>query len=218
MIRLRITFSKTSAMRFTSHLDLHKTWERTFRRAALPLAYGQGFNPHPRLQLACALPLGFTSACELLDVWLNADDISFEVIRADLERAIPPGLVVHAVAIVDLQAPALQTQVRSVTYKVILLEPVHDLETRLAGLLAVESLPRQRRGKLYDLRPLIEELRILPPDQDAYAVLSMQLVAQEGRTGRPDEVLEALGVAPLEARVHRSNLILEPESIPVQSN
>ena len=46
-------FSKTDAMRYTGHLDLHRAWERTFRRAGLPLAYTQGFSPHPRINLAC---------------------------------------------------------------------------------------------------------------------------------------------------------------------
>jgi radical SAM-linked protein len=70
-MRLRITFAKTEAMRFTGHLDLHRTWERCFRRARLPLAYTQGFNPHPRLNLAAALPLGFTSQGEMIDAWLE---------------------------------------------------------------------------------------------------------------------------------------------------
>ncbi len=61
MQRLRLTFAKTAAMRYTGHLDLHTTWERTLRRARLPLAYSQGFHPQPKIQLASALPLGFTS-------------------------------------------------------------------------------------------------------------------------------------------------------------
>ena len=211
MIRLRIAFSKTSAMRYTSHLDLFKTWERTFRRAALPLAYNQGFNPRPRMQLACALPLGFTSECELLDAWLNAEALLDETIRADIEQAIPPGLKIHTLTQVDLQAPALQTQVRSAWYLVTLLEPAEDLDSRVADLLAAQRLPRQRRGKAYDLRPLIEYLHVLPLDEAGNPVLEMQLAALESRTGRPDEVLEALGLPPLVARVHRSQLLLNPE-------
>ncbi len=53
-MRLRITFSKQGALRYTGHLDLHKIWERTARRAGLPLAYSQGFHPHPQIQLAAA--------------------------------------------------------------------------------------------------------------------------------------------------------------------
>jgi radical SAM-linked protein len=59
--RLRITFAKQGALKFIGHLDLAKTWERILRRAQLALAYTQGFNAHPRLQLASPLPLGFTS-------------------------------------------------------------------------------------------------------------------------------------------------------------
>jgi radical SAM-linked protein len=74
-VRVRIHFHKTEAMRFTGHLDLHKAWERALRRAgsrsALRLAYSQGFHPQPRIHLACALPLGFTSECEVVDVWLE---------------------------------------------------------------------------------------------------------------------------------------------------
>jgi len=54
--RIRITFSKTEAMRFTGHLDLILTWERTFRRAALPLSYSEGFNPRPVINFAAPLP------------------------------------------------------------------------------------------------------------------------------------------------------------------
>ena len=72
-MRLRIGFAKNDLMRFTGHLDLHRSWERIFRRAGLPLAYTQGFSPHPRINLASALPLGFTSEAELVDVWLEAE-------------------------------------------------------------------------------------------------------------------------------------------------
>ena len=58
MERLRITYSKTAALRYTSNLDMHKIWERALRRARLPLAYSQGFHPQPRLTQACPLPLG----------------------------------------------------------------------------------------------------------------------------------------------------------------
>lgn len=214
MYRIRIIFSKTSAMRYTSHLDLHKTWERTFRRAGLPLTYSQGFNPHPKLQLACALPLGFTSDCELLDAWLNAEEFSEKDASDRLDKAVPPGLQVHNVNLVDLHASALQTRVRSARYIAILLEPVPELDLRVPELLVAESLPRLRRGKPYDLRPLIEDLQFIPPGEKDYPRLEMQLAARESHTGRPEEVLEALSLSSLAVRVHRSQLLLSPESLP----
>ena len=84
-MRVRITFAKTDAMRFTGHLDLHRAWERTFRRAGLPLAYTQGFSPHPRINLASALPLGFTSERELVDIWLE-QELPASAVTAALER------------------------------------------------------------------------------------------------------------------------------------
>ena len=206
-MRLRITFAKTEPMRYTSHLDLHRTWERAIRRAGLPLAYSQGFNRHPRLQLAMALPLGFTSNCELLDAWFETG-LDLPPVRAALERAAPPGLQVLAVERVDLLAPPLQTQVRSAGYIAALLDPVSDLDSRLDALLEVNKLSRERRGKAYDLRPLIEVLSMIAPDEAGNAQLYMQLAAREGQTGRPEEVLLALDIPPESARVHRTQLIL----------
>jgi radical SAM-linked protein len=213
MDRFRIHFSKTSAMRYTSHLDLHKTWERTFRRAGLPLVYSQGFNPHPRLQLACALPLGFTSDCELLDAWMNAESFSENEAHLRLEKAVPPGLKVHSMILVDPQAPALQTRMRSARYLATLLEPVPDLDQRVTHLLIAESLTRIRRGRSYDLRPLIEDLQIALLDEQDNQRLEMQLAARENNTGRPEEVLEALGLSSLAVRIHRSHLLLSPEQV-----
>ena len=206
-MRLRITFAKTESMRYTSHLDLHRTWERAIRRAGLPLAYSQGFNRHPRLQLAMALPLGFTSNCELLDAWF-VTALDLPPVRAALERAAPPGLQVLAVERVDQLAPPLQTQVRSAGYIAALLDPVSDLDSRLDALLEVKKLPRERRGKAYDLRPLIEVLSMIAPDEAGNAQLYMQLAAREGQTGRPEEVLLALDIPPESARVNRTQLIL----------
>jgi len=218
MHRIRIHFSKTSAMRYTSHLDLHKTWERTFRRTGLPLVYSQGFNPHPKLQLACALPLGFTSDCELLDAWLDTEELSDKEVLDRLEEAVPPGLQVHRINIVDLQAPALQTRVLSARYLATLLEPVPDLDQRVSGLLAAGSLPRLRRGKAYDLRPLIEDLQPESPDEKGNQRLGMQLAARENNTGRPEEVLEALCLLPLGVRVHRTHLLLSPDPSPAMAD
>ena len=70
-MRLRIYFIKNQQMRYTSHLDLHRAWERAFRRADLPLAYSEGFSPRPVLNIAAPLPLGFMSTSEIGDFWLH---------------------------------------------------------------------------------------------------------------------------------------------------
>lgn len=206
MQRMRITFAKTSAMRFTGHLDLHRAWERAFRRAGLPLAYSQGYNPHPRLNLAAALPLGFTGQAEIIDVWLE-HALPVAQTWAALESALPPGISLCQLEEVALTLPALQTQVEAAEYLIILLNELPELDTRLETLTNSKQLLRRRRGKDYDLRPLILELRSLPPEADGLQRLFMRLVTKEGATGRPDEVVEALGAAADAARVHRLRLI-----------
>jgi len=207
-MQIRIHFAKTAAMRYTGHLDLHRTWERTFRRAGLPLAYTQGFNPHPRLNLAAALPLGFTSDGELLDAWLELA-LPVEQVLAALEPALPPGLRVDRIEVIQGKAPTLQTQVRSSEYEVTLVEDCPDLPARLHDLLAVPSLPRTRRDRPYDLRPLIEALEPLPPDEQGRARFLTRLAARESATGRPEEVLDALGIEPAKARIHRTRLLFD---------
>ena len=208
-MRIRVTFSKTEAMRFTGHLDLHRAWERTFRRAQLPLAYSQGFHPQPRLNLASALPLGLTSQCELLDAWLETPQ-PLDQVFACLAKATPPGICVDCIDEVPESLPALQTQVTAVDYTVTLLESINDLPARVQALAASQSLPRQRRGKDYDLRPLIELIMLLDPDLQEQPRFKLRLSAREAATGRPEEVLAVLGIPLEDTRIHRTAIILHP--------
>ncbi|HEX2995366.1 MAG TPA: TIGR03936 family radical SAM-associated protein [Anaerolineales bacterium] len=204
-MRIRITFIKQGALRYTGHLDLHKLWERAARRAELPLAYSQGFHPQPKMNMAAALPLGFSSRCEMLDMKLE-QDIPLNDLATRLNQTLPSGLQVVEVQQVDERAPALQTQVASAEYEVTLTEPIDRsaLERKIDSALAADSLFRERRGKTYDLRPLVEMLSI--PDNHK---IFMRLAAREGATGRPEEVLDVLGIAFEETRIERTRLIFQ---------
>jgi len=204
-MRLRIIFSKTDTMRYTSHLDLQRTWERTLRRARLPLAYSQGFNPHPKINLGAALPLGFTSQGEIIEVWLE-EQVPLGEIEASLTPVLPPGLNVHDIRESEIRSPKIQTLIQSTQYSAKLLEPIPDLEARVGDLLSQSSLVRERRGKEYDLRPLILAL-----SNEGERHLHMHLSALPGATGRPDEVLLALGIDPHDAHIQRSKIILKDE-------
>jgi len=72
-MRARITFSKTGALRYIGHLDLQTLWERAARRAGLPLAYSHGFHPQAKINFASALPLGFSSRAEVMDIRLQSE-------------------------------------------------------------------------------------------------------------------------------------------------
>jgi radical SAM-linked protein len=215
-MRIRITFAKQGALRYTGHLDLHKLWERTARRAELPLAYSQGFHPQPKMNIAAALPLGFSSRCEVMDMRLQ-NDIPLEGLCEKLQNTLPAGIRVLSIEHVDDGEPALQTQVASAEYEVTLKEPLDpsELERSIESILTATSLPRERRGKSYDLRPLIEDLNILESGsllldnrQSAAGLqkIFMRLTALEGATGRPEEVLDALGIPFEETRIERTKL------------
>src|SRR5262245_57740470 len=128
-MRLRITFTKTGPAKYSGHIDLHKSWERTLRRAGLPLAYSQGFHPQPKIQLAVALPLGFTSECELVDVWFT-EPVEAGAVSEALRRASPPGIEIKAVGEVADSLPAMQTQVRAVDYVATVPGDLAGLEAR----------------------------------------------------------------------------------------
>ena len=208
-MRARITFTKQGALRYTGHLDLHRLWERAMRRADLPLSYSQGFHPQPKISMAAALPLGFSSRAEVLDVRFN-EEISTEEIASRLKDNLPVDIKVTKVEGVDERAPALQTQVRSAKYKVHLTEPVDksDLTRKVGELMMSESLPRERRGKSYDLRPLIETLHVVT-EANGKVSLCMTLSARDGATGRPEEVLNMLDIEPEYTRVERTRLIFQ---------
>lgn len=207
--RLRMKFSKIGPTRYISHLDLARALERALNRARVPVSYTQGYNPRPRMQFASALPLGFTSEAELADIWLE-EEIDPATAPEQIMSRMAPGIVVHEVWEVPLDAPAMQASTLETAY-VAMVDDVIDrseLRQRVENLLAAESVVRERRGKEYDLRPLILELKV-DEDEDENLLLTMQLLLQPGKTGRPDEVLDALGLDPLSVRVRRTDIVLE---------
>jgi len=212
MIRIRIYYAKTEPMRYTGNLDINKVLERALRRADLPLAYSQGFHPQPRMNQACPLPLGMTSTAEILDCWLE-EDLSLEEINNRLQPALPPGIEVESILIIDLQEPKVQTLVNSTEYTATLLDemPPEELTSRIQSILSADILPRERRGKKYDLRPLIESLAVLASDKNDRQRFLMKLAARQGATGRADEVLDALNIQPGTARLVRTKIhLLDP--------
>ena len=208
-MRLRITFAKLGPLRYTGNLDLHHIWERAARRAEIPLAYSQGFHPQPKISLAAALPLGFSSTCEVLDMRL-AEDLPLDGMKERIQAAVPSGLKILQVESVDEKLPALQTLVEQAEYEIVFTEPVEGarLSEQVAEMLNTTSLPRERRGKSYDLRPLIEQVSLVT-DPEGGLRMKMRLIAREGATARPEEILDHLGIVPETVRVERTRLIFK---------
>ena len=212
MMRCRITYRKTAPLRYTGNLDIQKIWERYLRRAGLPVAYSQGFHPQPRIQQACPLPLGFLSQAELADIYLDDDTLRPNDITRSLQAMPYPGIEIAAVEEIDLTEATLAGRVIATEYLAEWIDPVdiEPLRTAVASLLTAPQLLRSRRDRDYDLRPLIEALEVLPADSSHNAMLRMQLSARQGATGRPEEVVAALGYAPYDARFTRTRIMFTP--------
>ena len=208
--RLRVTFGRGEPLRFISHLDLMRFWERALRRAGLVVAYSEGFSPHPQIALGAPLPVGTTGEAELMDVFL-AVPVEPGEFRARVAPQLPPGVTVAAVQEVALTLPSLQSQLRAAEYRVTLPAGTDAaaVAAAVAAFLARESIPwehqREKELKRYDLRPLVTWLRVDAASHPP--ALVMRLRADPGATGRPDQVAAALGY-PGPPRVHRTALIL----------
>lgn len=117
MPRIRIEFSKGEQVRFLSHLDLMKTFERAIRRADIPIAFSEGFNPHPKMNFASALAVGVTSDAEYIDMELQ-QTIEPDEIVSRMALAMPPGIKIRRAVKVADNAPAMMAQVNRARYRV----------------------------------------------------------------------------------------------------
>lgn len=213
--RLRFIFSKSGPARYISHLDVARALERALNRAKIPLAYTQGYNKRPRMQLAAALPLGFTSECEIADIWLM-EEMDPQAAHEQMMSKMAPGIEIFEVKEIPLSDPATQTLTAEARYEAVILDPIEkdDLQARIDDVLAADSIDAKRRGKEYDLRPLVIDLDLHETNDGALRI-DMHLYLLPGKTGRPDEVLDALGLDPLAARIHRKAIILADEPVPM---
>jgi radical SAM-linked protein len=231
--KVRLRFSKGGSLRWLSHHDLMRTFQRMLRRAALPFRCTQGFNPHPRLVFALSLPLGVIGLAEVAELELD-EDLTPEEVHNRLRGQCPPGLEIF-----DVQAipPRCTAQVRGLCYGVPLPDGRADaVRPRLAEFLAAGEcwIERQRPSggkprRRLDLRPFVRELRLVgvPPSGGAGSEepadagtptsatwLEMDLWLTPAGTARPEEVLAVLQLEDvLEAGcvLHRLRLDLEDE-------
>jgi len=218
--RLRLTFAKNNAVKYISHLDLMLAWERALRRAGIPLAYSEGFNPRPKIQAASGLPLGTTGSAEILDIIITQPVDPAEALRR-IGPALPAGLAVHTVEEIPLKAPTLQNLLRQADYEVMVETDLsaEALNQRIARLLAADSIlqNRQRKGKTeqFDLRPWLHHLYLLQTDGHT-ATLQMRLTAGQHGDLRPESVLAALGLSDSWVEVNRTRLIFEDDLPPAE--
>lgn len=216
-MRVRFRFAKSGKVRFTSHRDVARLWERALRRAELPVASTEGFSPRPKVHFGLALSTGHESLGEYIDVdFREPEALALDVggLAELLTPLFPSGIDVEAAEVVERSTTSLQEAVVSCTWRI----PVRGadgtaLSEGVDRLLALDHIPvtRERKGKQVDddLRPAILELRVELPD-----VLIAELATQP-RGVRPSELLESLSMviasdSPLEeGRVCRTHQWIE---------
>jgi radical SAM-linked protein len=218
--RLRLVFAKKAQVKFISHLDLALAWERALRRARMPLAYSQGFNPRPKIQLASGLPVGTISRAEVMDIIVTRPVDPAEAFE-QINQALPAGLQLLSIEEVPLKAPTLQNLLRQAEYQVTVETglPAEELVERIKKLLAAGEirLTRQRKQQKeeIDLRGWVYDLQLVRVE-DGQAVFRMLLAAGQHGNLRPQLVLEALGLGESWAETERTRLLFETPDETVQ--
>ena len=208
--KVRIRFRKTGDLRLISHHDLLRFFERTIRRAELPMRWTQGFNPHPRLVFALPLSLGIIGTQEVVELELEGE-ITAQEVSDRLSAHTLPGIEILSVQPIDPQTTA---HVRRAGYRVEVPPNQRDgLPERINALLETDhhwverTRPKPRR---FDLKPYLESLQF-----DSVALDMILKVTPTGGV-RPEEVLQALGLGDLStegAILVRTLLELEDEPL-----
>jgi radical SAM-linked protein len=212
MQRLRIKFSRGPELKFISHLDIVRLWQRAFNRAGIEIAYSTGFTPHPRISLAAPLPLGVTSEAELMDIFCLRGVAPHFFVSA-VNQQLPPGMTVDKVYPMAFDLPSLQASISLAEYRVEVDagKGPEDIKKALDTMLAMPHLPWQHQRDTgphhYDLRALIDDLWVIEWKPPA-GILGMRLRCDSSGSGRPEQVTAALGFIHRPQSIHRTQLIM----------
>lgn len=221
MPKLRLEVTKDDEIRFISHLEYARAIERAIRRAKLPAAYSEGFNPHMKFAFASALALGVTSSVEYLDLELN-ESIPVDTVVKKLSKELPPGIRIHKGKYIPDKASALMSIVNLASYTISLDVPSETASAQVAK--SIEEF-NARKSLLYTRKSLkgtreIEIKEYLTTDigikiTNENIKLFMDIKIMPNGSVKPSEVLAALidaydlTINGAQAEIHRSGLYVE---------
>lgn len=218
-MKQRVRFTKLGKIRFLSHRDLARVWERGLRRAEVRVAYSEGFSPRPRLSFGLALSTGYESLGEYLDIDLHPDaEIDPAELPAIVTPSLPDGMTAQVGISLEPGTESLQSAVTSSSWRLEVVGPeLAALSDTVARVLAAEELPivvvRKGSETTLDARPAILALAVIGDDASlppgvaslgSSTVLAAELATQP-RSLRPAELLRALDATWREGRVLRTH-------------
>ena len=210
-MRMLVRFGKNPRLRFISHLDLQRFFQRALNRTGLPIAFSQGFNPHPLLSFGSALALGWTSEYEIIDVKL-AVPMGRKRTEEAMRAALPIDLPVLEVRLVDDKHPAPMAMVCASDYEIELNgDSAEATLNAIDTFLSMESVMAMRKTKSgekeVDIRPWAFCIK------RTSCGMNVRLKATEKDTLKPDLLVRTLaqiaGVEVPEAKIHRKCLLGE---------
>jgi len=192
--RLRLHYAKRGRLRFSSHRDFQRAFERALRRAGIPMAYSAGFSPHPKVSYAGAAATGVASEAEYLEIAVTRR-CEPEQVRALLDQALPDGLDV--VEVVEVRSGNLADRLEASVFEVRLPGvPEADAEAAAVALLAADAVEVQRLTKSgmrrFDARAAVVALDVSAASPGETCAILRMVVRQSSPAVRPDDVLVAL--------------------------
>jgi radical SAM-linked protein len=200
--RLRLRYAKRGRLRFTSHRDFARAFERALRRAEIPMAYSAGFSPHPKISYVGAAPTGVASEAEYLEIGLSRPTDP-DTVRAALDDALPDGLDV--LEVVPASAGSLAERMQAAHWRIELAgvdrDELHEAVLAVLGRteLSVERLTKDGRRSI-DVRSALVSAKVAPTLLTGGRAILDVVVRQVTPTVRPDDILAALrivaGLAP----------------------
>lgn len=193
--KLRIRYAKRGRLRFTSHRDFARAFERAVRRAGISIAFSSGFTPHPKISYANATPTGAGSEAEYLEIGLTRAADPGEV-RDRLDAALPPGLDVLEVVVAGQGSLAdrLEASAWSIALPGVSLEEVQEAADAFWSADVVEVERMTKRGmRTFDARGPVTSLGVHSSDaSDGPCAILTMVVRHEVPSVRPDDVLAGL--------------------------
>jgi radical SAM-linked protein len=198
--RVRIRYAKRGPLRFTSHRDFARAFERAIHRAGVPIGYSQGFTPHPKISYASAAPTGVASEAEYLEVGLR-ERVDVDLLARALDAALSPGLDV--LEAVEAGPGSLSDRIDASSWRIELPGVgVDDLRPAVEKFLAADEVPVERMTKqgrrTFDARAAVIMTRVRDMAPSGVGVAQCAIldlvVRQVTPIVRPDDVLSGLRV------------------------
>jgi radical SAM-linked protein len=200
MVKIQYQFKRSTPLRFLSHLDQQRLFQRAFRRANMPVEYSQGFNPHPRMSFALAMSVGLTSDGEYGEV-IVSEDIDVDTFISRMNQVLPNGLEIVTARICGEGVGSLSAALSKSVYQIrINVVPETDLAALAETIESYLALPqiliqkRNKKGKYVekDIRPFIESIAVFADPETDKVNIKMTLIYIEQQCVKPEQILESI--------------------------